>query len=276
MATTSKIAPPGLMQTQQFDHLARAMRGVGRAGPLPYDFDKLEDAVDRERVAATCFVVNSVWLAPESERNPNSSKPRFAARAFEIMNPTEDHSKTAEDERYWAIAFVSNYPIGEEEIPRISSALQDYEFDFHVTVGMRSHIHIRAPGVSSFGVGVIVRVEKHDWEKKLEAKRQTALIADSRRRENELLKSAFSDPTSVVCLPASNLEPAHHSTIQRFSVTPAPPTRFTSQRPAISNPNSFKPSSQQRSYHTTIGKRYKSGLLGRMADFVFNIDVNKV
>lgn len=264
------------MQMQQFVHLAHAMNGVGKAGPLPYDFDKLEDEIDRERVAAVCYVVNRVWLAPESERNPNSSNPRFAARAFEIINPTDTHNKTAEDEQYWSVAFVSNYLIGEEEIPRISSALNEYEFDFHVTVGMRSHIQIRAYGVPPFGVGIVVRIEKHNWQKKLEARRQAALIADHKRREKELLESAFSDPTSVVCFPVSDSERAHHSMIQRISVTSAPPERLANQRTAISNQNNFKPNSQQHLYHSNIAKRYKAGLLGKMADFVLGIDASKV
>lgn len=275
MTSSTKIAPPGLMELQEFRHLAKVMRGISKTGPLPYSFDEINEEVDRERIAAICYVVNSVWLAPESERNPNSSKPRFAARAFEIMNPTDEHTKTADDERYWSVAFVSNYPIGEEDIPRISSALHDYDFDFHVAVTMRSHIKIRAPGISSFGVGLVVRIEKHDWEAKKKARQQAVLIEENKKREEEMLQYAFSDPTSVVCLTQPHEAP--RSTVQRFSVSSIPPqSRYEHNIPGISNSTSFKPTSQQRTYRTNIAERYKAGLLGRAIDFVLGIDPSKI
>jgi len=274
MASSSTF-PPGLPKVQEFKHLSHAMRGVRGVGPLPYGFFALEDEVDRERVAAVTYIIITNWLAPESEHDPGSERSRFAARVFEVSNPVESLNTDPSDDRYWRVAFVSNYPIDEPVIPRLSSILNDYDFDFEATLGIKSHIQIRQQGSPiRFGVGIVARIEKHKWRQKHEERQRLALIREEKRLEEEMLQAAFSDPTSAIAIPSAPAPPPAQTTmLQRFSVSSSapPPER---PRPSLVTDNFKRPS--QRTYHTTIAKRYKAGLLGRAFDWLAGVDTDKV
>lgn len=278
MASSSKVTPPGIMEVHRFHRLAGTM-GMKAVGPLPYGFKNVAEEEDRERIAAVCYVVNSVWLAPESERDPSSNILRFAARLFEIQNPTEEHNTTAEDDQYWSVVFISNYVIGETVVNSIMSALGEFEFDFHFTVGMRSHITTRTFNGGSYGVGLIVKIEKHDWKQKREERERVVLAEEKKRQEEELLQSAFSSRASVVCIQDSGATTTP-SAVRRFSAEPEA-SRYENSYQR----NDFKPNSRGRGFRTSIANNYNSGLInkpykpgffGKMIDFACGIDANKI
>ena len=269
--------------------LVQEIRNIGClkstfVAPTPYNIELLDSEGDRERAAAVTFIVNSHWLAPDSERTLAGTENKFAARVIEITNAAQSSRWTIEDERYCRITFVSNYEVNDVIMARLRSALSKFEVDFEVIFSMSNRIQILHPkSPIRFGAGLIARVERVGWRERHNARQEQKRAAEEERRREEMIAAAFADPTKAMCVSTSQITPSLPPTastrirasasdadsVQHFSASSGLPGGMH----ASMRTNIFKQPRRQLNHHTVAQhyKKSKDGALKRVVDWWFNV-----